>query len=64
MNFTDLLAAICLVFIIEGLLLLVAPQAWKRLATHLLTTTDLALRIGGGLMIAAGLVALQLMRAA
>ena len=63
MNWTDLLAALCLVLVLEGLFLLVAPAAWKRMAAQLAVTEEGALRIGGGLMIVAGLVALQLLRA-
>jgi uncharacterized protein YjeT (DUF2065 family) len=62
MNRTDLLAALCLVLVIEGLFLLVAPGAWKRMAAQLTLTPDRALRVGGGAMIVAGLIALQLVR--
>jgi len=62
MDRTDLLAALCLVLVIEGLFLLVAPGAWKRMAVQLTMTPENVLRIGGGAMIAVGLVALQLVR--
>ena len=62
MNRTDLLAALCLVLVIEGLFLLAAPAAWKRMAAQLTIAPEHALRIGGGAMIVAGLVALQLVR--
>ena len=62
MNRTDLLAALCLVLVIEGLFLLVAPGAWKRMAAQLTLTPESVLRIGGGAMIVAGLIALQLVR--
>ena len=62
MNHPDLLAALCLVLVIEGLFLLVAPAAWKRMAAQLSLTPENVLRIGGGAMIAAGLIALQLVR--
>jgi uncharacterized protein len=62
MSFIDLLAAFCLMAVLEGLFLFVAPQAWKRMATQMLGTPDRALRVGGGLMIAGGLIALQLLR--
>ncbi|HEY2347105.1 MAG TPA: DUF2065 family protein [Xanthomonadaceae bacterium] len=62
MNRTDLLAAICLVFVLEGLFPLLAPRAWKRALARLLDTPENALRIGGGMMILTGLVALQLLR--
>jgi len=62
MNRPELLAALCLVLVIEGLFLLVAPAAWKRMAAQLSLTPENVLRIGGGAMVAAGLVALQLVR--
>jgi uncharacterized protein YjeT (DUF2065 family) len=62
MNYVDLLAALCLVLVIEGLFLLVAPAAWKRMAAQLTATPERALRVGGGVMIAIGLVALQLVQ--
>jgi uncharacterized protein YjeT (DUF2065 family) len=62
MNLTDLLAAISLVLVLEGLFLLVAPNLWKRVATQMLVTTIRNLRIYGGFMVLAGLIALQLLR--
>jgi uncharacterized protein YjeT (DUF2065 family) len=62
MDHTDLLAALCLVLVIEGLILLVVPDVWKRMAAQLADTPERALRVGGGVMIAAGLLALQLVR--
>jgi len=62
MDRTDLLAALCLVLVIEGLFLLVAPGAWKRMAMQLTMTPENVLRIGGGAMIVVGLIALQLVR--
>ncbi len=59
---TDLLAALCLVLVLEGLLLFVAPDAWKQAAERLLQMEVKALRQVGGLMIIAGLVALQFVR--
>jgi uncharacterized protein len=62
MNHTDLLAAICLVLVLEGLFPLLAPRAWKRALARLLDAPENALRVGGGIMILTGLVALQLLR--
>ncbi len=62
MNRTDLLAALCLVLVIEGLFLLAAPGAWKRMAAHLAIVSERGLRLGGGAMIIIGLIALQLLR--
>lgn len=58
----DLLAALCLVLVLEGLLLFAAPTAWKQAAERLLQLEPKALRQIGGLMIIAGLVALQFAR--
>lgn len=58
----DLLAALCLVLVLEGLLLFAAPAAWKQAAERLLQLEPKALRQIGGLMIIAGLVALQFAR--
>lgn len=59
---TDLLAALCLVLVLEGLLLFAAPGAWKQAAERLMQLDARALRQIGGLMMIAGLVALQFVR--
>ncbi|MBB5015636.1 DUF2065 domain-containing protein [Rehaibacterium terrae] len=58
----DLLAALCLVLVIEGLFLFVAPQTWKQAAAQLIRTHDRTLRTGGAVMIVLGLLALQFVR--
>ena len=58
----DLLAALCLVVLIEGLLLFAAPDAWKRTVAELLTQPSPRLRAIGGGMVIVGLVALYLVR--
>ena len=59
---SDLWAALCLVFVIEGLILFIAPNAWKRNAAQMLAMpSPLLRRIGGGVL-AVGLVALYLVR--
>lgn len=58
----DLLAALCLVLVLEGLLLLVAPDAWKKAAEQLQQLPGRQLRQIGGLMVLAGLLALQWVR--
>lgn len=58
----DLLAALCLVVLIEGLLLFAAPEAWKRTVAELLNQPSGRLRVIGGGMVIAGLVALYLVR--
>lgn len=59
---SDLWAALCLVAVLEGLFLLVAPSAWKRVAAELVASADARLRIYGGVMVMVGLVALQWVR--
>jgi len=59
---TDLLTALCLVLVLEGLLLFAAPAAWKQAAERLMQMDARALRQIGGLMMIAGLVALQFVR--
>lgn len=56
----SLAAALCLVLVIEGLALFVAPQGWKRLMAQLLHMDAQVLRITGGVMVAVGLVALRI----
>lgn len=58
----DLLAALCLVLVIEGLFLLVAPGAWKRAAAQMLQAPNRGLRTAGAVMVGLGLLALQWVR--
>ncbi|MGX9720710.1 DUF2065 domain-containing protein [Stenotrophomonas acidaminiphila] len=58
----DLLSALCLVAILEGLFLFAAPLVWKRLAARLLELPAAALRQSGGLMLALGLAVLWWLR--
>lgn len=53
-------AALCLVLVIEGLALFVAPQAWKRLMAQLQHMDAGTLRLAGGIMVAVGLLALRI----
>lgn len=57
---TDLVAALCLVLVLEGLLLFAAPAAWKRMAEQLQRIDERTLRIVGAGMIIVGLIALNL----
>ena len=59
---SDLWAALCLVAVLEGLVLFAFPDAWKRMAEQMQAMQSRALRIGGALLLAAGLVALYLVR--
>lgn len=59
---TDLAAALCLVLVLEGLLLLVAPGLWKQAVEQMLQRPDASVRLAGGVMVVAGLIALQWVR--
>ena len=59
---SDLLAALCLVAVLEGLFLFAAPGAWKRFAAQLQAMPERSLRIHGAVMIGVGLLLLQLVR--
>ncbi len=54
----DLISSLCLVAILEGLFLVAAPLAWKRMAAQLLELPASALRKMGALVLVAGLAAL------
>ena len=58
----ELLSALCLVAVLEGLFLFVAPGGWKRAAEQLESMDDRQLRILGGIVLGAGLIALLLVR--
>jgi uncharacterized protein YjeT (DUF2065 family) len=59
----DLLAALSLVVLIEGLLLFAAPNAWKRTVADLIAQPADRLRAVGGGMVVIGLIALYFVRA-
>ena len=59
---TDFLAALGLVFVIEGLVFAAFPQAAKRAVTVMTQTPDQGLRLIGLLSAALGLVMLWLVR--
>ncbi|MNM59168.1 hypothetical protein D3C81_704130 [compost metagenome] len=54
----DLLSALCLVAVLEGLFLFATPLAWKRMASQMLELPTSSLRKMGGLVLLAGLAAL------
>ena len=58
----DLLAALCLVLVLEGLLLFAAPGAWKRIAEAMQALPERNLRVYGAVMAGAGLILLQFVR--
>lgn len=58
----ELLSALSLVAVLEGLFLFVAPRGWKQAVAQLYQLSDRSLRIVGGIFVALGLVALYLVR--
>ena len=56
----ELLAALCLVVVIEGLFLFAAPQAWQQMAERMRQLDPRQLRIIGGVMVGIGVLALKL----
>ncbi|MBN8728776.1 MAG: DUF2065 family protein [Xanthomonadales bacterium] len=59
---SELSAALCLVLVIEGLFLLVAPERWKRMVEQVRALDGRTLRMVGGGMVGVGLIALQVVR--
>lgn len=57
----DLLTALALVLIIEGLLPMVAPRMWQRAMQELSAYNPKIIRIGGIISMLAGAVLLQLL---
>lgn len=62
MQWSDLLAALALVLILEGLFLFAAPKAWKRMVAQLMPQPERQLSAAGGFMVIAGLIALYFIR--
>jgi uncharacterized protein YjeT (DUF2065 family) len=58
----ELLAALCLVVVIEGLLLFALPIGWKRAVLRLVQLPATLLRRFGALLTATGLLGLWLLR--
>ena len=58
----DLWAALCLVAVLEGLFLFLAPGGWKKAAEQLHAMSDVNLRTVGGGVLILGLVSLYLVR--
>lgn len=57
-----LAAALCLVLVLEGLFLFVAPGAWKRMAEQLQQVDTRTLRLLGAGMVVIGLLLLRWLR--
>jgi uncharacterized protein YjeT (DUF2065 family) len=55
-----LIAALCLVLVLEGLFLFAAPQAWQRMAEQMRQLEPRQLRIIGGVMVGIGLLVLKI----
>lgn len=55
---SELWSALCLVAVLEGLFLFVAPGGWKRAAEQLQQLPDRQVRQFGALILAVGLIAL------
>ena len=58
----ELLSALCLVAVLEGLFLFVAPRGWKRAAEQLHALPDRRLRMLGAIVLILGVAALWLVR--
>lgn len=58
----DLLSALCLLFVLEGLFLFVAPRAWKRMVVQLVSLHGVYLRAFGAFVLTLGLSALWIVR--
>lgn len=58
----ELLSALCLVAVLEGLFLFVAPRGWKRSAEQLHALPDRRLRVIGAIVAGLGVLALWLVR--
>jgi len=56
----DLLAALCLVLVLEGLILFAAPKVWKNIVEQARELEPRQLRIIGGVMVGIGVLALRL----
>ncbi|MCC4592048.1 DUF2065 domain-containing protein [Xanthomonas campestris pv. cannae] len=54
----DLIAAVCLMVILEGLLLFVAPEAWRRMVRQMSGMPPRQLRGAGAIAVGVGLLAL------
>jgi uncharacterized protein len=58
----ELLSALCLVAVLEGLFLFAAPHGWKRAAEQLHALPDRHLRMVGAVVVGVGLLSLWWVR--
>jgi uncharacterized protein YjeT (DUF2065 family) len=56
----ELIAALCLVLVMEGLFLFAAPQAWRKMAEQMRQLDPRHLRVIGGVLMGVGVVVLRL----
>lgn len=56
----QLVAALCLVLVIEGLLLFAAPRSWQAMMREALKLPPRILRLFGGVAVVVGLLLLRL----
>lgn len=59
---SDLLRALCLVMVIEGLWPLLAPDRWKTVLTQVVGVESRSLRMAGAVAVGSGLILLHLLR--
>ena len=59
---TELVSALCLVAVLEGLFLFAAPRTWKQFVAQMHALPDRHLRLLGGVVTAGGVLALWLAR--
>jgi len=59
---TDLLAALCLMMVLEGAIVFIAPQAWKRAVEQLSSLANTRLRLLGLAFMLTGWLSLQWLR--
>lgn len=58
----ELLSALCLVAVLEGLFLFLTPDGWKRTVERLYALSTTQMRAFGGAIVIVGLVALWAVR--
>jgi uncharacterized protein YjeT (DUF2065 family) len=62
MNWTDLLSALGLMLVIEGIMPFASPASWRRMMQQITTSPDNSLRGIGAMSMVAGLLILYFVR--
>jgi len=62
LQWSDLLAAVAILLVLEGLLPFINPDATRRVFARLAAVSHSELRVAGGISLVAGLVLLYLVR--